>query len=65
MGKTNWQTKKKYNNKHYARVSADLPIPLVKAFKAKCKEENVPIAQMLKKAIEDFLRKNIEGRSDY
>ena len=56
MGKTNWQTKKKYNNAHYARVSADLPISLVTAFKAKCAEENVPIAQMLKKAIEEFLK---------
>ena len=56
MSKTSWQVKKRYNDKTYKRVNADLPKDLVDAFKAKCKETGDSQARIIKTAIEEYLK---------
>ena len=56
MSKTSWQVKQRYNNKMYKRVNADLPKDLVDAFKTKCKETGDSQAQIIKAAIEEYLK---------
>ena len=53
--KTSSAVKNRYNNKTYGRVTAMIPKELAAAFKAKCAAENIPQAQIIKKAIEEFL----------
>lgn len=57
MGKTSWQVKARYNAKHYKRVSVDLPVELVEKFKAKCKEEGISQAKVIREFIEEYLGK--------
>lgn len=57
MGKTSWQVKKKYNDKTYGRISADIPKELAEQFKARCKENGVSIASVIQEAVEDYLQK--------
>lgn len=45
----------RYNKKTYDMVSVRLPKETVTAFKAKCAAEGIPQAQIIKKAIADFL----------
>ena len=56
MGKTSWQVKQRYNQKNYTRVVADIPKELATVFKEKCKREQVSQAQVIKKAIEEFIK---------
>ena len=58
MGKTSWQVKQKYNQKAYTRIVADVPKELATAFKTKCKEKNISQAQIIKKAVENFINEN-------
>ena len=52
---TSWQVKERYKNKVYGVVKVSLPKDLVTDFKNKCAEKNISQAQVIKKAIEDFL----------
>lgn len=52
---TSTDVKRRYNEKVYSVVSASAPKELVAAFKAKCAAEGVSQAQVIKKAMEDFL----------
>lgn len=52
---TSTAVKQRYNDKVYSLVSARLPKDLVARFKEKCKAEGVSQAQIVKKAIEEFL----------
>lgn len=54
---TSSEVKRRYNNKVYSRIVAELPKELVAKFKATCKERGVSQASVLKKAIEEFLTK--------
>ena len=54
--KTSTAVKQRYNEKVYSNVSVRLPKDLVAAFKAKCNSENQSQAQIIKKAIEDYLK---------
>ena len=56
MGKTSNEVKRRYNNKVYARINAELPKELVSEFKDKCKAEGVSQASIIKKAIEKFVK---------
>lgn len=47
--------KRRYNDKVYSKIQAELPKATVEAFKAKCKAENVSQASVLLEAIENFL----------
>ena len=53
--KTSSAVKQRYNEKVYDVISARVPKELAAAFKEKCAAEGVPQAQIIKKAIEDFL----------
>lgn len=53
--KTSSAVKQRYNQKTYGAVTAYLPKELVADFKEKCAAEGVPQAQIIKKAIEEFL----------
>lgn len=52
---TSSAVKNRYNKKVYDSVIVRLPKDLVQQFKEKCRTENIPQAQIIKKAIEDFL----------
>lgn len=52
---TSTAVKAKYNKKTYTAITAYVPKETAEAFKAKCKDTNTPQAQIIKKAIEDFL----------
>lgn len=57
MGETSWQVKKRYNQKVYKRISADLPKDLVDDFKKLCKVKDISQAQVIKELIEDWMKK--------
>ena len=52
---TSSEVKRRYNQKTYGAVSVQLPKDLVARFKEKCRAEGVSQAQIVKKAIEEFL----------
>lgn len=53
--RTSTEAKRRYNEKTYTLISASVPKETAAAFKAKCAAEGIPQAQIIKKAIEDFL----------
>ena len=53
--KTSTAVKQRYNQKTYSAVTAYVPKETAAAFKQKCADEGIPQAQIIKKAIEDFL----------
>lgn len=53
--KTSTAVKRRYNEKTYTVISASVPKDMAAAFKAKCAAEGIPQAQIIKRAIEDFL----------
>lgn len=55
--KTSSAVKQRYNEKVYDIISARIPKDLAAAFKAKCAAEGISQAQIIKKAIEEFLSK--------
>ena len=54
---TSSAVKRRYNQKTYGAVTAYVPKDLAAAFKEKCAAEGISQAQIIKKAIEDFLNK--------
>ena len=52
---TSTEVKRRYNDKVYSKVQAELPKELVERFKSKCKTDGVSQASVLKEAIEIFL----------
>ncbi len=54
---TSSAVKRKYNNKVYSTVRAELPKELVEVFKEKCKTEGISQASVIKTAIEEYLNK--------
>ena len=52
---TSTEVKRRYNEKTYTLISASVPKETAAAFKVKCAAEGIPQAQIIKKAIEDFL----------
>lgn len=53
--RTSAAVKARYNKKTYGAITAYVPKELAVAFKEKCAAEGVPQAQIIKKAIEEFL----------
>lgn len=53
--RTSTEVKRRYNEKTYTLISASVTKETAAAFKAKCAAEGIPQAQIIKKAIEDFL----------
>ena len=54
---TSTEVKRRYNDKTYDIISARVPKETAAAFKDKCAAGGIPQAQIIKKAIEDFLNK--------
>ena len=53
--RTSTEVKRRYNEKTYTLISASVPKETAAAFREKCTAEGIPQAQIIKKAIEDFL----------
>ena len=53
---TSTEVKRRYNDRVYCKVQAELPRDTVTAFKAKCKVKGISQASVLLEAIENFLR---------
>ena len=53
--KTSTEVKTRYNQKNYDVIAVRVPKEAAEAFKAKCAAEGIPQAQIIKKAIEDFI----------
>ncbi len=54
--KTSTEVKRRYNEKTYTMIAASIPKETAAAFKKKCAAEGVPQAQIIKRAIEEFLK---------
>ena len=52
---TSSAVKNRYNNKVYDSIIVRVPKEMAKAFKEKCAATGTPQAQVIKKAIEQFL----------
>lgn len=52
---TSTAAKRKYNDKVYAKVQAELPKEIVTAFREKCKKENISQASVLLSAMQAYL----------
>ena len=55
--KTSSEVKTRYNQKTYDVIAVRVPKEMASAFKAKCVAEDIPQAQIIKQAIEEFLKK--------
>lgn len=55
---TSTAVKRRYNEKTYDIISARIPKATAEAFKARCAERGIAQAQIIKKAIEQFLEEN-------
>ena len=55
---TSTAVKRRYNQKAYTQIVVSVPKDTAEAFKAKCAETGIPQAQIIKKAIEQFLKGN-------
>ena len=55
--RTSTAVKNRYNQKVYDQIAIKVPKELAAAFKEKCAAEGVPQAQIIKKAIEEFLNR--------
>lgn len=55
--KTSSAVKNRYNNRVYGSIIVRVPKEIAQAFKEKCAETGTPQAQIVKKAIEEFLAK--------
>ena len=53
--KTSSEVKNRYNKKVYDSIIVRIPKEQATAFKAKCVAQGIPQAQVIKKAIENFL----------
>lgn len=53
---TSSAVKQRYNQKTYDVISIRAPKEMAEAFKAKCAADGIPQAQIIKKAVEEFLK---------
>lgn len=56
--RTSTQVKDRYNKKVYTQLNVKVPKETAARFKTKCDAQGVPMAQVFKKAIDDFLNEN-------
>ena len=56
--KTSSAVKNRYNAKTYGRITACVPKELAESFKEKCANEGISQAQIIKRAIEEFLEQH-------
>ena len=58
--KTSTAVKRRYNNKVYSRIVAELPKDLVADFKEKCRAEGISQASVFRAAMEQFLDEEVQ-----
>ncbi len=54
--KTSSAVKDRYNKKTYDVIAVRVPKELAEAFKSKCAQDGIPQAQIIKNAIENYLK---------
>lgn len=57
---TSTAVKLRYNRKMYSQISCLLPKQLVADFKATCKEHGDPQAQVIRRALEEYIKSKAE-----
>ena len=57
--RTSTTVKERYNKKVYDRIVVSVPKSLAATFKEKCASTGIPQAQVLKKAIEEFIKDEV------
>jgi len=55
MGTTSWQVKRKYNEKHYKKVVADIDRELVEQWENKLKQDSISKAEFIRRSIKKYL----------
>ena len=55
---TSTEVKRRYNNKVYSKIQAELPSELVIEFKEKCAEAGISQASVFRKAMEEFVKEH-------
>ena len=55
MGATSWQVKRKYNEKHYKKVVADIERELVIDLEFKLKQSGISKAEFIRQSIKSYL----------
>ncbi len=55
---TSTEIKRRYNNKVYSKIQAELPSELVAEFKAKCAETGISQASVFRKAMDEFIEEH-------
>lgn len=55
---TSTEIKRRYNNKVYSKIQAELPSELVAKFKEKCEQYGVSQASVFRKAMEEFIEEH-------
>ena len=58
--KTSTEVKARYNKKVYTVIAVSVPKEIAKAFKEKCSVDGIPQAQVLKRAINEYLGREQE-----
>ena len=54
--RTSTEVKNRYNKKTYEQINIRIPKETANKFKEKCKEKQIPQAQIFKEAIEKFIK---------
>jgi len=54
--RTSTAVKRRYNDKVYTRIAVSVPKAMAAEFKQKCKNDGISQAQVIKKAIDEFLK---------
>ena len=57
--KTSTAVKNRWKQANYTRIVVDVPKEIGTKFKEKCKCNNIPQAQILKDAINNYLERNV------
>jgi hypothetical protein len=56
IGRTSNEVKRRWIDANYSTIRADIPKETADAFRKKCKIEGISQAQIIKAAIDDFLK---------
>lgn len=54
--RTSTEVKNRYNKKTYEQINIRIPKETANTFKEKCREKQIPQAQIFKEAIENFIK---------
>lgn len=55
---TSTEVKRRYNQKNYSQIIVSINKDTAEKFRKKCKDNGIPQAQVIKKAVIEFLNEN-------